>query len=68
MTVNGLAARTGLGADSVDTVLQALTRADMFAQSNSTTFVRDSYFSLLFASSGSADAFTYLSSTDPSES
>ena len=49
VTINGVAARTGLGADSVDSVLQALTRADMFAQRNPTTFVRDSYFSLLFA-------------------
>jgi hypothetical protein len=49
VTINGVAARTGLGADSVDLVLQALTRADMFAQRNPTTFVRDSYFSLLFA-------------------
>lgn len=49
VTINGVVARTGLGADSVDSVLQALTRADMFAQRNPTTFVRDSYFSLLFA-------------------
>ena len=65
VTINGVAARTGLGADSVDTVLQALTRADMFAQRNPTTFVRDSYFSLLFAWRGSPDAFTYLESTEP---
>ena len=64
VTINGVAARTGLGADSVDTVLQALTRADMFAQRNPTTFVRDSYFSLLFASRGSSDAFTSLNSND----
>jgi hypothetical protein len=49
VTINGVAARTGLGADSVDSVLQALTRADMFEQRNPTTFVRDSYFSRLFA-------------------
>lgn len=65
VTINGVAARTGLGADSVDTVLQALTRADMFAQRNPTTFVRDSYFSLLFAWRGSPGAFTYLDATDP---
>ena len=65
VTINGVAARTGLGADSVDAVLQALTRADMFAQRNATTFVRDSYFSLLFARRGSPDPFTFLNSTGP---
>ena len=63
VTINGVAARTGLGADSVDTVLQALTRADVFAQRNPTTFVRDSYFSRLFALRESSDAFTYVNST-----
>jgi hypothetical protein len=65
VTINGVAARTGLGADSVDTVLQALTRADMFAQRNPTTFVRDSYFSLLFALRGPADPLTYVNSAGP---
>ena len=65
VTITGVAARTGLRAESVDTVLQALTRADMFAQKNPTTFVRDSYFSLLFALRGSPDAFTSLNSTGP---
>jgi hypothetical protein len=65
VTINGVAARTGLGADSIDTVLKALTRADMFAQTNPTTFVRDSYFSLLFALRGSPDPLTYLNSTGP---
>jgi hypothetical protein len=66
VTINGVAARTGLRADSVDTVLQALTRADMFAQRNPTTFVRDSYFSLLFALRGSPDPITYLNSAQRS--
>jgi hypothetical protein len=66
VTINGVAARTGLGADSVNTVLKALTRADMFAQKSPTTFVRDSYFSLLFTRRGSPDSLSYLNSTQRS--
>lgn len=42
ITVRGVAARTGLDTDSVDTVLEALTRAELFARIDDTTFVRDS--------------------------
>ena len=65
VTISGVAARTGLEADSVDAVLQALTRADMFAQRDPTTFVRDSYFSLLFAWRRSSDSLTYVNSIGP---
>lgn len=44
VTVTGVSARTGLGLDSVSTVLEALTRAELFAQIDQTTFVRDSLF------------------------
>jgi len=40
VTVNDIAARTGLGVDSVDTVLQALTRAELFSRANAQTFIR----------------------------
>lgn len=42
VTVRSLSARTGLGLDSVSTVLQALTRAELFAQIDQATFMRDS--------------------------
>jgi hypothetical protein len=40
VTIGDVAAKTGLGMDSVDTVLRALTRAALFTQSDPTTFVR----------------------------
>jgi hypothetical protein len=40
-TVSGIAARTGVEAEAVETLLQALTRAKMFAQKTPTTFVRE---------------------------
>ena len=40
VTIRGMAARTGLGVDSVETVLRALTRAALFAQLDRTTFRR----------------------------
>ena len=40
VTVSEIAARTGLAADSVDIVLQALTRAALFRRTGPTTFVR----------------------------
>jgi hypothetical protein len=42
VTIRGVSDRTGLGPDAVHTVLQALTRAELFAQVDQTTFVRDS--------------------------
>ncbi len=44
VTVGSVSARTGLGTDSVCTVLEALTRAEMFAKVDQATFVRDSVF------------------------
>ncbi len=44
VTVCSISARTGLGLDSVSTVLEALTRAELFAQIDQVTFVRDSLF------------------------
>ncbi len=44
VTVGNIAARTGLGTDSVTTVLEALTRAKLFAQIDQATFVRDTLF------------------------
>ena len=44
VTVGGLSARTGLGTDSVTTVLEALTRAELFSQIDQATFVRDTLF------------------------
>jgi hypothetical protein len=41
VTIGSLAARTGVEVESVDTVLQALTRAELFAQVNETTFIRE---------------------------
>lgn len=41
VTVNSLAARSGLEVESVDTVLQALTRAELFVQVDAVTFVRE---------------------------
>ena len=41
VTVNSLAARSGLEVDSVDTVLQALTRAELFVRIDAVTFVRE---------------------------
>ena len=41
VTISSLAARTGVEVESVDTVLQALTRAELFAQVNETTFIRE---------------------------
>lgn len=46
VTVRSVAARTGLGTDSVITVLEALARAELFAQIDQGTFVRDSFFHL----------------------
>ena len=40
VTIGEVVAKTGLGIDSVDTVLRALTRAALFTQSDPTTFVR----------------------------
>ena len=42
VTVRSVSASTGLGADSVATVLEALARAELFAQVDQSTFVRDS--------------------------
>jgi hypothetical protein len=42
VTVNDIAAQTGLGTESVDIVLQALTRAELFAQLDPTMFIRES--------------------------
>jgi hypothetical protein len=42
VTIDGISTRTGLGSEAVNTVLQALTRAELFAQVDQTTFVRDS--------------------------
>jgi hypothetical protein len=42
VTVSEVAARTGLSEDSVDTVLVALTRAELFHRTAPATFVRDS--------------------------
>lgn len=42
ITVGSISARTGLGLESVNTVLEALTRAELFAQIDPATFVRDS--------------------------
>ena len=42
VTLRAVAARTGLDPDSVDTVLEALTRAELFTKLDSTTFVRES--------------------------
>ncbi len=42
VTVRSISARTGLGLDSVATVLQALTRAELFEQIDQATFMRDS--------------------------
>jgi hypothetical protein len=41
VTIGSVAARTGLGVESVDTVLQALTRAELFVQLDPTTFLRE---------------------------
>jgi hypothetical protein len=41
VTIGGVAARTGLSVESVDTVLQALTRAELFVQVDRLTFVRE---------------------------
>ncbi len=46
VTVRGISARTGLGLESVSTVLEALTRAELFAQVDQSTFVRDSLLKL----------------------
>jgi hypothetical protein len=42
VTVNGLAARSGVAVESVETVLQALTRAELFLRVDAVTFVRGS--------------------------
>jgi len=42
VTIRGVSAQTGLGLDSINTVLQALTRAELFAQIDQATFMRDS--------------------------
>jgi DNA-binding GntR family transcriptional regulator len=41
VTISGLAARTGVDVESVDTVLQALTRAELFVKVDETTFIRE---------------------------
>lgn len=42
VTIPGIAARTGLAVESVDTVLRALTRAELFARLDAKTFLRES--------------------------
>jgi hypothetical protein len=45
ITIRSVVTRTGLDVHSVLTVLQALTRAELFERIDGTTYVRDSLFS-----------------------
>jgi len=43
VTIRGVSAATGLESESVDMVLRALTRAQLFVQRDRTTFVRETF-------------------------
>lgn len=49
VTVDDVAAKTGLTTESVDTVLRALTRAALFHRTGATSFVRDSLLSKMLS-------------------